>query len=66
MHEVSIYERYVSLEVHKSEDDEFALFINVEMDDPSMWKIGSCGKLHIVAYWVSRSCMCAVVVGCMK
>ena len=28
--------------------------------------MGCCGKLHIVAYWVSSPCMCAAVVKYMK
>ena len=40
LHGAVIYEGCVSLEVQKSEDDEYVLFKSVEMDDPPLRKIG--------------------------
>ena len=40
VHEVPIYEGCLSMEMHKSEDDEFVIFKCVEMGNPPMRKIG--------------------------
>jgi hypothetical protein len=39
LHGAIIYEGCVTLEMQKSEDDEYVLFKSVEMDDPPLWKI---------------------------
>ena len=39
VYEVLIYKGCVSVEVHKSEDDEYGLFSSVELDDPPIRKI---------------------------
>ena len=40
LHDAIIYEGCVSLEVQKSENNEYILFKSVEMDDPPLRKIG--------------------------
>ena len=40
LHGAIIYEGSVSLEVQKSEDDEYVIFKSMEMDDPPLRKIG--------------------------
>ena len=40
VHEVPIYKGCVSVEVHKSEDDDYVFFRSVEMNDPPIRKIG--------------------------
>jgi hypothetical protein len=40
VHGVPIYQGCVSVEVNKSVDDEYTLFVSVEMDDPPIRKIG--------------------------
>ena len=48
LHGAIIYEGYVSLEVQKSEDDEYVLFKSVEMDDPLLRKIGEAVGSFII------------------
>lgn len=48
VHEIPIYEEYVSMVVYKNEDDEYILFKSVEMDDPPMRKIGEVVRNFIL------------------
>ena len=40
VHEIPIYQGCVSVEVNKSENDEYVIFRSMEIDDSSKWKIG--------------------------
>ena len=66
VHQVPIYEGYVSVEVNKSEDDNYVLFKNVEMDDPPIRKIGEVVGNFILWPTVFLRFMCAAVVKYMK
>ena len=48
VHEVLIYKRCVSVEVHKNVDDEYVIFRSVKIDDPPMRKIGEAVKNFIL------------------
>lgn len=48
MYEVSIYEGCISVEVNKSEDDEYVLFRTVKMDDPPIRKMEEVVRYFIL------------------
>ena len=57
-----MYEGCVSLEVQRSDDDEYVLFKSVQLDDTLIKKIGEgCKELNNVAHRVSTPRMCRVV-----